>query len=78
MVNPPNFDSLEKFLDENGYKLVREIELKEETDLRDSHKVFINPKSMYNLFRDVGFHNEIITRTIFRDNKHFLKMHVRD
>jgi len=78
MSNPPNLDEFEMDLFRRGYKLIGESELNEETDPRNPHRIFPNPKSLCNDIRFAGFHEEILIRIKHRDNKYFAAIYTKD
>lgn len=75
--NPSNLNYFGWDLLKRGHRFVTEIELNKENDYTNPHKVFVNAKPLYNLFRNFGFHQEIIIRTRFKDNKPFAEFYIK-
>ena len=78
MTKTSNLDSFEMDMFRKGYKLISESELIEESDFSNQHKVFPNIKSLCNDVRFAGFHEEVLIRIKYKDNKYFAAIYVKD
>jgi len=71
MKKSPKLDNFEMMLFRLGYEPTAEIELNEETDFRNHHRVFPNIKPLKNIIRDFGFQEDTIIRVRYFDNKYY-------
>jgi hypothetical protein len=68
--NIPPVDNFKEEMIALGFHLVGELELNEETDFRNTQRVYPNISKLTLLIKHFGFQEDIVSRIKFIDNKH--------